>query len=95
MEVPRRFVERAFSDVRMAVTTMFKSQNHWVRGEHNEEQLVDINERLSIMQIALASMNQILSSFILPIRYVRELEVMIDRTRPMAKGTGILTPKKG
>ena len=39
---------------------------------HNEEQLVDINDRPTrpLMQIALASMDQILSPFILPARYL-------------------------
>ena len=59
MEVSRRFVDRAFSHVRMAATTPVKSQNHWMRSVHNEEQLVNINYRFSVMQIALASMNQI------------------------------------
>ena len=68
MEVPRRLEERALSHVRMAATTIVKSQNHWVQGMYNEEQLVDINDRFSVMQIAPANMNQILSPFILPTR---------------------------
>ena len=35
---------------------------------HDEEQLVDISDRFSVMQMALASMNQILSPFMLPTR---------------------------
>ena len=69
MEVPRLFEERALSYVRMSATTMVKSQNHPMRGVHNEEQLVDISDRFSIMQTALAGINQILSPFILPTRY--------------------------
>ena len=57
MEVPRRFVQRALTHVRMAATTIVRSQNHRVRGVHNEEQLVDSNDRFSVMQIALATMN--------------------------------------